>query len=307
MKKETNKFGTILLPFITPYNEKEEVNYAAYEELIHYAVKRNFVDTIVVTGSTGEFFSLTFDERVKLFETAVKASRGRKPVIAGTGCASTRETVALTNAAVSLGIQTCMIVAPFYCKPSQEAVYNHYMRVIDETKADLLLYNIPIFTGINIEPAILKKLAQNKRVIGVKDESGVNPIQMTDYYLITRDVNPDFLIFNGDDIMAMPALAQGSDGIVSGGSQIYGDLFRKVFELFYEGKNIEAIAAYRSIVRLTEMLFINGRVNPVPVLRAAIEMVTGIKVGTARGPLNALTEAEKAATRETLVELNILK
>lgn len=150
-------------------------------------------------------------------------------------------------------------------------------------------------------------MAQNNRVIGVKDESGVNPVQMTDYYMVTKDVNPDFLIFNGDDIMAMPALAQGSDGIVSGGSQIYGFMFRKVFDNFYEGNNTEAIYAYRDIVRLTEMLFINNRANPVPVLRAAIEMVTGIKVGNARGPLNPLNDSERTATRELLLELDVLK
>ena len=146
------KYGRILLPLITPYDENEEVDYGKYEELINYVIEQDVCDSLIVTGTTGEASLLTFDERVKLFETAVKASAGRKPVIAGTGCASTKETVALTKKAEELGIELCLVVCPFYNKPTQEGIYNHFKKVAESTKADILLYNIPIFVGVNWNP-----------------------------------------------------------------------------------------------------------------------------------------------------------
>ena len=112
------KYGKILLPLITPYDENEEIDYGKYAELIEYVITNDLCDSLIVTGTTGEASLLTFDERVKLFETAVKASAGRKPVIAGTGCASTKETIALTNKAYDLGIELALIVCPFYNKPT---------------------------------------------------------------------------------------------------------------------------------------------------------------------------------------------
>lgn len=147
-----NKYGKILLPLITPYKENEEVDYEKYAELIEYLIQNDKCDSLIVTGTTGEASLLTFDERVKLMETAVKASAGRKPVIAGTGCASTKETLDLTNKAYELGIELCMVVCPFYNKPTQEGVYLHYKTVAENTKANIMLYNIPIFVGINMEP-----------------------------------------------------------------------------------------------------------------------------------------------------------
>jgi len=306
--KKWEKFGRVLLPFITPFNENEEVNYKAYEELINYAMDRNYLDTVVVSGTTGEFNTLMYEERVKLFETAVKTVNGRCPIIAGTGAASTREAVALTNAAVKAGIKTCMVVGPYYCKPTQDAIYAHYMRILNETEADILIYNIPIFTGTNIEPATVAKLAAaSKRIIGIKDEAGINPVQVTDYFFATKDINPDFLIYNGDDIMIMPTLSQAALGVVSGGSLLMGDRVKKVFKLYDEGKVEEALEINRQVYKLCKVFGINGRIHPNPLLRVAVELVTGIPVGKPRMPLDTATEAEKAELLKVLKEVNILK
>lgn len=302
-----NKFGRVLLPFVTPFDEKEEVNYEAFVELIDYAIKKDFLDTVIVTGTTGEFNTLNFDERVKLYETAVKAVNGRCPIIAGTGAASTKEAIALTNAAVKAGIDTCMIVGPYYCKPTQDAIYNHYFRIMNETTADLLIYNIPIFTGTNIEPATVRKLSQaSKRFIDIKDESGMNPIQITEYYFATKDVNPDFLIFNGDDIMIMPTLAQGAEGVVSGGALLLGDKIKKIFKSYYAGKVNESLEYYRDVVKLCKLNGINGRIHPNPMLRAAVELVSGIKIGKARMPLDDINESERTEMLTVLEELKLI-
>lgn len=301
-----NKFGRILLPLVTPFYEDEEVNYEAFEDLIEYVIQKDYCDTIIVTGTTGEFNTLTFEERVKLYKTAVKVVDGRKPIIAGTGCASTKETIALTKEAIEAGIKTCMIVAPYYCKPTQEAIKEHYLKIAENCDADILIYNIPIFTGVNIEPEVIRDLARNKKFIGVKDEAGMNPVQLTEYYYAVKDENPEFLLLNGDDLMLMPTLAQGAVGIVSGGSHLVGDKIREVFNKYYEGKVDEALGIYRQIFKLIKSFGINGRIHPNPMLRAAIEMVTGIRIGKPRMPLNGITESEKEYLKTILKELNLL-
>ena len=169
------KYGKILLPLITPYDENEEIDYGKYAELIEYVITNDLCDSLIVTGTTGEASLLTFDERVKLFETAVKASAGRKPVIAGTGCASTKETIALTKEAAKLGIKTCLIVCPFYNKPTQEGLYLHFKAVAEAVpEVDILLYNIPIFVGVNLEASTVARLAEIPNIVGIKDEAGIN-------------------------------------------------------------------------------------------------------------------------------------
>lgn len=301
-----NPYGRILLPIVTPFGRNEEVDYEKYKQLIEYVIAKKYCDSLIVTGTTGEFNTLTIDERAKLLETALEAAAGRVPVIAGVGCASTRETVALAQKAEKIGADCIMIVAPFYCKPTQDAVYEHFRLVHDATNIPILLYNIPIFTGINMEPCLVGRLAALPRVIGIKDEAGLNPVQITDYYLATKSVKPNFLLFNGDDLMLMPTIPQGAVGIVSGGAHLVGDRIRKVFDLYERGKNTEAMEVYRDIFRLFRGFGVNGRVHPNPMLRAAIEVVTGITIGPPRRPLDPITESERKFLMELLKEVNLI-
>ncbi len=296
MNSVVKKYGRILLPLITPYDENEEIDYGKYAELIDYVIEKDVCDSLIVTGTTGEASLLTFDERVKLFETAVKAAAGRKPVIAGTGCASTKETIALTKKAEELGIGLCLIVCPFYNKPTQEGVYEHYRRIAESTKADILLYNIPIFVGINLEPATVGRLAAIENIVGVKDEAGVNPTQVTDFFLATKDIDSDFAIYNGDDVMLLPTIVQGAMGIVSGGAHIYGHEIRAIFDAFEKGENEKAKELFMPIYEFCKSTGQNGRILPNSILRPAIEAVTGVKLGPARGPLAPATDAEMEVT-----------
>lgn len=301
------KYGQILLPLITPYDENEDVKYDTYAELIQYLIKEDLCDTLIVTGTTGEASLLTFDERVKLMETALKAADGRKPVIAGTGCASTKETIALTKEAARLGIEVCMIVAPFYNKPTQEGLYLHYKAIAEacpDTK--ILLYNIPIFVGVNLEPETVARLAAIDNIIGIKDEAGINPTQVTDFFLATKDVDPNFVIFNGDDIMLLPTIVQGAMGLVSGGAHIFGHEIREIFAAFERGDNEKARELFIPIYRVCKSTGQHGRILPNSILRPAIEMVTGIKLGPARSPLAPATEEEMAVTTAILKEIGKL-
>ncbi|MCI8304332.1 MAG: 4-hydroxy-tetrahydrodipicolinate synthase [Lawsonibacter sp.] len=306
MNHFVEKYGQILLPLITPFDANEDVDYGRYAELIEYLIKEELCDSLIVTGTTGEASLLTFDERVKLMETAVKAAAGRKPVIAGTGCASTKETISLTNKAVELGIETCLVVCPFYNKPTQEGLYLHFKALAESTKANIMLYNIPIFVGVNLEAETVRRLAAFPSIIGIKDEAGINPTQVTDFFLATRDVDPEFAVYNGDDVMLLPTIVQGAMGLVSGGSHIFGHEVRAIFKAFAEGDNEKAKELFVPIYRFCKSTGQNGRILPNSILRPAIEAVTGIKLGPARSPLAPATDEEMKVTLGILKEIGKL-
>lgn len=258
---------------------------------------------MIVTGTTGEASLLTFDERVKLMETAINAAAGRMPVIAGTGCASTKETIALTQKAEELGIETCLVVVPFYNKPTQEGIYLHYKKLAENTKVNIMLYNIPIFVGVNMEPETVRRLAEIPNIIGIKDEAGINPTQVTDFFLATKDVDPDFAIYNGDDVMLLPTIVQGAMGLVSGGAQIFGHEIRAIFDAFEAGENEKAKETFEPLYRFCKSTGQNGRILPNSIMRPAIEAVSGIKLGNARLPLAPPTDEEMKVTLGILKDI----
>ncbi len=305
---KSTKFGRVLVPFVTPFNENGDVSYDNFTRLINYAIDKNFLDTVVVTGTTGEFNTLSTQERIQLYKTAVKVVNGRFPIIAGTGAASAREAIELTKGAEEAGIKTVMVVGPYYCKPTQQGIYNYYMEILNNTTADIMIYNIPIFTGVNIEPETVGRLVSaSRRFIGIKDESGINPVQIIDYQYAVEGKNDDFVIYNGDDIMMMPTLACGAAGVVSGGSLLIGDKIKKAFEYYEEGRNDEALALYHNAFKLCRIFGINGRIHPNPMLRAAIEMTSGIEIGFARTPLDVPTSEEKEALKALLADMELLQ
>lgn len=303
MNKFVAKYGRILVPLITSYGENEEVDYVQYEKLIDYIITNKLGDSLIVTGTTGEASLLTFDERVKLMETAINAAAGRMPVIAGTGCASTKETIALTQKAEELGIETCLVVVPFYNKPTQEGIYLHYKKLAENTKVNIMLYNIPIFVGVNMEPETVRRLAEIPNIIGIKDEAGINPTQVTDFFLATKDVDPDFAIYNGDDVMLLPTIVQGAMGLVSGGAQIFGHEIRAIFDAFEAGENEKAKETFEPLYRFCKSTGQNGRILPNSIMRPAIEAVSGIKLGNARLPLAPPTDEEMKVTLGILKDI----
>ena len=304
--KFVDRYGKILLPIITPYKENEEVDYERFEQLVDYVIEKDLCDSIIVTGTTGEASLLTFEERTRLFQAAVEAAAGRKPVIAGTGCASTRETVALTNKAAALGIELCMVVCPYYNKPTQEGIYQHYRKIASAADVNIMLYNIPIFVGVNMEAETVARLADIQQIVGIKDEAGINPTQITDFILATRMVDPEFAVYNGDDIMLLPTIVQGAMGLVSGGAHIFGKEIREIFNAFDRGENDRARELFVPIYRFCKSTGQNGRILPNSILRPAIELVTGVKLGPARSPLAPATEEEMAVTTAILKEIGKL-
>jgi 4-hydroxy-tetrahydrodipicolinate synthase len=295
----------VVIPTVTPFKpENQEVNYAVASDLIEYLISSNHCDSLLIEGTTGEFSTLRFDERIELLRFAKEVVAGRMPIVAGTGAASTKEALLLTAEAEKLDYDAAMVVAPYFCRPTQEGIYSHYKAIAQNSSIPIVLYNIPLFTAVNIDPATLGRLAEEcKNIVGIKDETGINPTQITEYARVTPG---DFAIYSGDDIMILCGLAQGAAGVVSGGSHVVGDKVRNMIELFLAGMVKQAEKIHKALDPLFKSFCPIGGVNPIPGLRAAIEFV-GIPVGPPRLPLVESTEEEKEIIRKQLVRLGVVE
>jgi 4-hydroxy-tetrahydrodipicolinate synthase len=302
MKTLGETFGKIIIPMVTPFKENGDVNYDEAEKLTDYLIEKKYCDSIVVAGTTGEFNTLEYDERIELFRVVKNTAAGRIPLMAGTGAGSTREAIKFSQAAEQIGYDCVMVVNPYYCKPTQEGVYNHFSSIAATVDVPVMLYNIPIFSGINIEPCTVHRLSKIKNICGIKDEAGINPVQMTDYRLVVPE---DFTIYNGDDIMVLCGLAQGASGVVSGLSHLVGDQMRTMINHFLAGEIELARKYHMNFHPFLRFMGANNRVNPIPILRAAIEMA-GHPIGRARLPLDEATDEEKRLLKKYLQRLGAI-
>ncbi len=296
------EIGRVLVPMVTPFKPNGSVDFGRAQSYAKWLVKKRRGDSLIVTGTTGEFPSLTFAERVEMFEAVWDAVGKHTPVIAGTGCASTRETVRLTKEAERIGVDMAMVVGPYYCKPDQEGIYSHYRTVAKSTTLPILLYNIPIFTGVNIEPETLGRLAKLRNVVAIKEESGINPLQTTRYLMVAPQ---GFRVYVGDDTMVLPILAQGGAGCVSGGAQVCGADLGKLIQALMAGKTTAAQRLHRKTFPFFEALYQNGRVNPIPLLKAAITL-SGFDVGHPRSPLRRASAGEVRVLERVMKERSYL-
>ena len=300
------KYGKILTPMVTPFKQDQSVDYQAAASVAKKLVKDQMSDTIVIGGTTGEFFTMNFEERVELFKVVRDGVNGQLPLIPGVGAPSTIETIALTKQAEELGFDSVMVVSPYYTKPSQEQLYLHFKKVAESVNINIMVYNIPIFTGVNVNPETLAKLAKIKNIVAIKEEAELNPKQMTEYINVTPD---DFIIYCGDDTMILEAYAQGGEkrigGIISGMSHIIGKQLRKMIEMFISGKVQEAARMQQKFLPLFRIMGQNGRFNPCSLIKEAMKMM-GYHAGIPRLPLTPGTEEEIANIAKIMEQLKII-
>jgi 4-hydroxy-tetrahydrodipicolinate synthase len=266
---------------------------------------KGWADTFILTGTTGEFFTMNAAERIKVYETMSAAFKGRVPMIAGTGAVSTREALELTRAAARIGFETVMIVAPYYTKPSQREIQEHFRTIAAAVPIDILVYNIPIFTGVNTSPAMIGELAKIPNIVGIKEEAELNAKQMTEFLNATPE---DFIVYNGDDTMVLESYVQGFErigGVISGGSHIVGDQIREMIDLVLAGKVREASLIQRRLLPLYRIMGQGGRTNPVCLLKEGMKMM-GYPAGYPRQPLLPGTAEEIAKVREMMVKVGAL-
>lgn len=273
------KFGRVLTAMITPFKEDGSVNYAVAEQLAVHLADRG-TDSLVVCGTTGESPTMSWDEEYQLFQVVQKAVAGKALVIAGAGSNSTSEAIEATQKAAKLGLDGCLQVVPYYNKPPQEGLYNHF-RAIAESAPELpiMLYNIPGRTGQNMLPETVARLAEIPNIVAVKEASG-NLDQASQIRCLT---SPEFAIYSGDDSLTLPMLAVGGSGVVSVASHLVGEQLQQMIKAFEAGQVQVATQIHLQLFDLFKALFLTT--NPIPV-KAALKL-QGWDVGSTRPPLCA--------------------
>jgi len=302
MNKEevVQKFGRVLIPMLTAFGEDGELDLRKSQAVADYILGEELCSALVVGGTTGEFFSLNFEERVQLLKAIKEVVGNKAPLIAGTGAVSTRETLNLTKAAEEIGYDMAMIVVPYYCKFTQKELENHYRIVARETDIPIMIYNIPLFAGTNIEPETVGRLCEMENIVAIKDEAEIHPLQGTRYILECRDT---LAIYSGDDTMILQILAQGGVGGVSGTAQVIGKAIKEMINRFLVGDVKGAASLHQKIYPFLRSLVQNERKSPIPLLKFAFSVTSGIDVGAPRPPLLPPCEEEKAKVIECLKEI----
>ena len=270
-------FGKVITAMITPFNSDGSVNYEEVEKLSIWLTE-NGTDSLVICGTTGESPSLTWEEEYQLFQIVQKAVAGKAKVIAGTGSNSTREAIAATEKAAKLGLDGSLQVVPYYNKPPQSGLYEHFKAIAQATpEFPIMLYNIPGRTGQNLMPETVGKLAEISNIVAIKEASG-NLDQVSHIRHLTP---PEFKIYSGDDSLTLPLLAIGGSGVVSVASHLVGKQLRDMIVAFETGKVQMATQIHLKLFSLFKALF--ATTNPIPV-KAALNLL-GWKVGSTRPPL----------------------
>jgi len=252
----------------------------------------NGSDALVVGGTTGEAPTLTKEEKLSLFELVKDAAKDQAKVIAGTGSYSTEESIKLTKEAEKIGIDGVMLVVPYYNRPTQKGLYEHFKAIAEATNLPVMLYNVPTRTGRNMEPETVGRLAKIQNVVALKEAAG----DMDQVSALRGMLAPEFTIYSGDDSLTLPMLALGAKGVVSVASHIVGSQIKQMINAFVNGQIKEALAIHLRLMPLFKALFIVT--NPVQV-KTSLNM-TGLDVGGVRLPLVAAGETEIKILHEAL-------
>lgn len=291
-------FGRVLTAMITPFKEDGSVNYEVAEQLAAHLVD-NGSDALVVCGTTGESPTLTWDEEYQLFQVVQKAVAGKAKVLAGTGSNSTEEAIAATQKAAKLGLDGSLQVVPYYNKPPQSGLYQHFSSVAKSCPdLPLMLYNVPSRTGQNLLPETVAHLAEIPNIVAIKEASG-NFDQASQLRSLTP---PEFALYSGDDSFTLALLALGGAGVVSVASHIVGKELQQMIQAFDAGKTVVATEIHLRLFPLFKVLFCTA--NPIP-LKAALKL-QGWEVGSPRLPLCDLPTELQQELETVLIKLSLI-
>jgi 4-hydroxy-tetrahydrodipicolinate synthase len=288
----------IYTALVTPFKDGK-LDEKAFKNLIEFQLKGG-INGVVPCGTTGEAPTLSFEEHEKVIELAVKYVNGKVPVIAGTGSNSTQEAIELTKGAKKLGANLCLLTTPYYNKPTQEGLYQHFKTIADAVNIPLILYNIPGRTGINMTPETVFRLSRIKNIVGIKEAAG-SLAQVSDIYRLTKG---KFTILSGDDNLFLPMMSVGSVGVISVLSNIMPKELQSLYRAFLIEKNIrKAMDIHTRLMPLFQGMFVET--NPIPIKEAMAYM--GMIKKEFRLPLCPLSEANSGFMKVLLNEYRLLK
>ncbi|RDY71411.1 4-hydroxy-tetrahydrodipicolinate synthase [Halobacillus trueperi] len=277
-------FGQVLTAMVTPFDSEENIDFDATRALVNHLIE-NGSDALVIAGTTGESPTLTTEEKVSLFKFVVEVVDGRVPVVAGTGSNNTRASIRLTEEAEEVGVDAVMLVTPYYNKPTQEGLYQHFSTIAKSTSLPVMLYNIPGRSVINMEPATVIRLSQIKNIVSIKEASG----DLDAATEIIRETSDDFSVYSGEDSNTLPFVSIGGTGIVSVSSHVIGNEMQQMIQSFREGDFAYAARLHQKLVPVMHAIF--SAPSPSPV-KAALH-AKGVEVGGVRLPLLPLSEEEE--------------
>lgn len=289
-------FKGAIVAIITPF-KNGQVDEEALRKLIEFQIE-NGTSGIVPCGTTGESATLTHEEHDRVIEITIDAVKKRIPVIAGTGSNSTAEALRLTKHACEAGADGALVVCPYYNRPTQEGLYQHYKAIAEEVPIPIVVYNIPGRTGVNMNPDTLARLAKIPNIVGVKEAAG-SIKQMSD---IIGLCDPDFDVLSGDDAFTLPLLALGGKGIISVISNVAPADMAEMVSAFEAGDLEKARRLHYKMIPLIDSLFVET--NPVPV-KAALSMMGMIEYEL-RLPLCKLTQGSYDRLKKAMTDYGLI-
>ena len=290
-------FTGVLPAVVTPFKQGE-VDEEGLRQLIEFQIE-NGVHGIVPCGTTGESATLSHAEHERVVEITVDQVRGRVPVVAGTGSNNTTEAIRLTAHAKEVGADGVLMISPYYNKPTQEGIYQHYKKVAEEVDIPIIIYNIPGRTASNIEPTTFARLAEIKNIVGVKEASG-SMKQITE---IIRLCGNKLTVLSGEDFLTYPLMSVGGKGVICVVANIVPGDMAELCNLLLSGDYDQGRKLYYRLLPLCHAMFIET--NPAPI-KAALEMMGKISSGEVRLPLASMSDDNLAKLRKALESYGVL-
>lgn len=282
---------------VTPFNEDESINYDKLDQLIDYHCN-NGTDSIIICGTTGESATMSEKEHMECVKFAIERTKGRLPIIAGTGSNCTRTAIDMSKEAASYGADGLLVVTPYYNKATQEGLVGHYTAVAKEAKVPIIMYSVASRTGCNIEPATAARLIKEvDNIVGIKEASG-NISQVAKIMHLT-DGKAD--LYSGNDDQIVPILSLGGKGVISVLSNVAPQETHDICAKFFEGNVKGSLELQLKAIPLIEQLFCE--VNPIPVKKAMKLM--GMDCGPLRMPLTELTPQHEESLAKAMTEFGI--
>lgn len=289
-------FKGSMVAIVTPF-KNGELDETKLKELIEFQIK-NGTKVIVPCGTTGESPTLSHQEHDRVIDITVKTVNGRVPVIAGTGSNSTAEALRLTKHAKSAGADGALVITPYYNRPTQRGLYEHYMKLADSVDIPMIVYNVPSRTGTDILPETLAKLSEHPNIAGLKEATG----QVKRASQAVNMCGEDFVVLSGDDVNTLPIMAVGGKGVISVAANVAPARVAEMCDSFLEGDSDKALEIHHELLQLFIDLFLET--NPIPV-KTALKLM-GILNGEMRLPLAPMSPQNSEKLENTLRKCNLL-
>ncbi len=290
-------FSGSIVALITPFTPDGEVDYVSLKKLVDFHVAAGS-DGIVAVGTTGESATLTIEEHVKVVHKTVEFAEGRIPVIAGAGANATHECITFSRLLNNSGIVGCLSVTPYYNKPTQEGMYQHYKAIAAETDIPQILYNVPGRTGVDLQPETVGRLAEIENIVALKDATG----DLTRVAKHRELCGEDFILLSGDDATGLDFVRLGGHGVISVTNNLAAEDMATMFRLAKEGRYEEAEVINQRLMSLHKNLFVES--SPIPVKWAAHKMGL-IEFGGLRLPMTELSTAAEPIVLSAMKDAGI--